>query len=371
MTRAAIISTSIYGMPNIAAWTEVMGPNDVMIIAGDKKSPHAATRNVVERERKRTGRNIRYVHPDDHDRWESSVILPWNCIQRRNIAILEALTYEPEFILTIDDDNYPVNDDDLAQDSDWLNRVHEILTTPVREFTWTESSWYNAGHQCQPQVTHRGFPPSQRHAEHVVHTAVDTAEAHHVGVFAALWLGDPDIDAVERIVAAPEVTSVRWPNETIAAGTWGPFNSQATAYLTALAPAMMCLPGVGRMDDIWASYVAQTIMDHVGLRVQYGHPIVRQDRNKHDLVRDLEFELMGYRYTDALLAELQCVALPDTPLVDELLLHVVAKMCKLSYVPALAIQTYAAWNADLITVNNEHADARLFDTSKLRTVDDR
>jgi len=365
MTRAAIITTTINAMPNMSAWVDQMSEDDVMIVVGDRRTPHTEIRVMAERENARTGRDIRYVHPDDQSRWQSSDVIPWNCIQRRNIAILEALTYEPEFILTIDDDNYPVNDDELAHEGDWLTRVHKILTTPSRgEFTWTNTGYFNPGELCDPPVVHRGFPPAQRHINHVQHSGHDIHSGpRHIGVFAALWLGDPDVDAVERIANAPVVERVLWDNVTLLRGTIAPFNSQATAYRTALAPALMCLPGVGRMDDIWASYVAGEIMEHVGLWLQYGHPVVRQDRNEHDLVRDLELELIGYRYTDDLLDHLTLAPLPRTSRVDELVSALVRRLEKLPYVPALAINAYDAWLDDLAAIDRNHPEAQLFDAA--------
>ena len=47
---------------------------------------------------------------------------------------------------------------------------------------------------------------------------------------------------------------------------------------------------IGRMDDIWASYYVQAR----GNKVVYGKPSVYQDRNEHDLVRDMKQEYPGY-----------------------------------------------------------------------------
>jgi hypothetical protein len=44
------------------------------------------------------------------------------------------------------------------------------------------------------------------------------------------------------------------------------------------------------MDDIWASYYMQA----KGHKVVYGKPSVYQNRNVHDLVKDMKQEYLGY-----------------------------------------------------------------------------
>ena len=50
------------------------------------------------------------------------------------------------------------------------------------------------------------------------------------------------------------------------------------------------MPFVGRMDDIWAAYYVQA----KGCNVVFGKASVYQERNVHDLVRDMKQEYLGY-----------------------------------------------------------------------------
>ena len=47
---------------------------------------------------------------------------------------------------------------------------------------------------------------------------------------------------------------------------------------------------VGRMDDIFGSYILQK----KGFNVVFGPPSVYQDRNEHDLTVDMKKEYIGY-----------------------------------------------------------------------------
>jgi hypothetical protein len=76
----------------------------------------------------------------------------------------------------------------------------------------------------------------------------------------------------------------------IAANKMGPFNSQNTFITRALLKNYFVFPHVGRMDDIWPSYYVQGL----GAKVIWTAPTVRQDRNVHNLVRDMTGEYLGY-----------------------------------------------------------------------------
>ena len=60
-------------------------------------------------------------------------------------------------------------------------------------------------------------------------------------------------------------------------------------------------PGVGRMDDIWAAYYLESL----GYQVVYQKASVRQDRNEHDLTKDMKAEYLGYENNLLMVSELK------------------------------------------------------------------
>src|ERR1035437_3750002 len=75
----------------------------------------------------------------------------------------------------------------------------------------------------------------------------------HIDVQADLWDGDPDKDAFERIAWKPCVKfTVEIPYMGLAIS---PFNSQNTFLSRDCFPDYCVLPFVGRMDDIFGSYI--------------------------------------------------------------------------------------------------------------------
>ena len=67
-------------------------------------------------------------------------------------------------------------------------------------------------------------------------------------------------------------------------------------------PYYAVLPHVGRMDDIWGSYILQHYFPD---SVVYNKASVYQDRNVQDLITNLEKEVIGYRNTYKLIRDLK------------------------------------------------------------------
>jgi hypothetical protein len=219
---------------------------------------------------------------------ELSEAIGWNCIQRRNIGFIEAYKAGAEILYTCDDDNSPLDNwgkDVLVNKEEVVSCFYQsncLVFDPL----WLEDFW------------HRGFPIQLSGDRKNVQRKSNGVR--EVLVQADLWNGDPDIDALTRIVLHPYLTKARpYP---FCADKISPFNSQNTFLSRKLFPTYFLFPGIGRMDDIWASYITQHYFSN---SVIYGPPSVYQQRNEHNLVKDLEDEMIGYKYTYELIKDLK------------------------------------------------------------------
>lgn len=337
----ALITTTINDPVVLADYRAGMRQNDIIIVTGDQTSPHEA---IAETLNKLPGANV-YLHPDDQTSWASSEVIGWRSIQRRNIAILEAMMCGADTIVTVDDDNIPVNPETYMSD------VRRALNGDAAHQVDTDLSWWNVGTLASPPVFHRGYPLSDRSQSGTSAVMHPHDRRQVIGVVAGLWLGDPDIDAVERIARRPHVTHYApsgLNGVVLKPGTWCPFNSQNTAWRAYLAPLMMCWPGVGRFDDIWASYLARSVMDHFGFAVHYGPPFVRQERNDHDLLVDLEKEMHGYRHTEQVVNTLRRIEYTSTDIVT-CMLEAYQALGRLSHdvIPQQTRDAFEAWVIDI------------------------
>lgn len=276
------------------------GYKDVdIIVTGDNKTKQDA-KSLCDKVQRDFGIETIYMDVNDQKQYMDKFpllkeFIPFNCIQRRNVSILKAYERGAEMIVTIDDDNF------IAQKNYF--KSHDIVGKEVELKTISsDNSWLNV---CQwltdensRKFYHRGYSFLHRQKDGKL---TETMQKGKVIVNAGLWLGDPDLDAVTRIGTPINVVEYQRPdNFALANGTYSPFNSQNTAIHRSIIPAYFLCSGIGRYDDIWASYVIRRIADHFGDLIAFGYPLVTQNRNVHILWNDLDQERLGMELTNQL-----------------------------------------------------------------------
>lgn len=322
--KTALVTTTIHLPKNLEGYLDnkaKCGHDDLdveVIVVGDKKSP-AETADYLAELAERFGTSIEWWDEVRQRRWlkdlpELDRLLPWNSVQRRNLAYLQAAIRGADCIITVDDDNFATDDDFFGG--------HAIIGQ--RESLPSVSSsrgWFNTSSllRTEPEkpLYHRGYPTRIRtQPETVTHGTA----AGRVVVNAGLWLGVPDADAMCHLDAPVDAVGFRAGFEgraAIAKGDDMVFNSQNTAFHRDTLPAMFLPPMgdrigplvVGRYDDIWMGIFFKRIADHLGDLVTAGRPLVRQDRNDHDLLQDALVEIPAQRITNTLTDTLQRVRL--------------------------------------------------------------
>jgi hypothetical protein len=303
--KTALITTTI-NVPTVLELYRQHGPDVAFFVAGDVKTP--------DYDRHKWPPLDGYLSPERQKSlgYKCSELIGWNSIQRRNIALLEAVKWGADIIVSIDDDNIPLPAVPNTDYRSYFNQFRDALGTNYHEGRFNGikvtglDGWFDVGRLLDPVAPHRGFPIS--HGNDL--WRADHATNARVGVAAGICLGDPDVSAVTRLAHHPEVHRV---SELLNTGiivdnkTWTVFNSQNTAFIRELAPAFFMLPGVGRMDDIYASLIMQRLLAHRGLHVHFGRPYCWQSRNPHNLVKDLRAEIDGIEGVEKLADALEDV----------------------------------------------------------------
>ena len=334
--KIALITTTIY-VPQVLSLYRSFDESVEFFVAGDRKTPHDEVKSFI-----RTVGNARYYSVEDQEKlgYRSSEIIGWNKIMRRNIALLEAVRSGADVIVTIDDDNIPVN-------ADYFSDFRRLFRQPFKGLMAApKSGWFDIGGLLTPTVFHRGFPYDQRQGDRGYKIAPVTGQK--IGVAAGLWMGDPDIDAMQRITNGPMVLDC---SELVRAGLvvspscMTVFNSQNTAFLRELAPLLMVWISVGRYDDIWASYVTQRVMRESDYAVHFGRPFVWQERNTQNLWNNLRDEVMGMETTPRFVRDLNEMDLGGGSVLDKLR-TVYRNLAKLDYVPRPCLELGEAWCSD-------------------------
>ena len=259
-----------------------------LIVIGDKKTPNLNLKNgtfIPWQQQSKLG-------------FECEKHIPWNVIQRRNLGYLLAVREGADLIATIDDDNIPY--DNWGENV----RVNHYVTKSTISADLACDSLYEHGSSTPRKIWHRGFP-IQLLEERYKRT--EAIKSSLVDVEAGLWDGDPDIDAVCRIAGGPFDLKFSNKEFLIDNKCFSPYNTQNTIFSRRVSPSMCLLFNVGRMDDIWASYMTQRIMRELNSSVLFTGPTVYQDRNEHDLSIDLKAEVLGYQQNVRFLEKLNSI----------------------------------------------------------------
>jgi len=245
----------------LADWT--------LVVIGDRKTP-------VDYKLKQ---GI-YVAPQEQEKYDKALsdAIGWNCIQRRNFGLLWAHDLGADIVAVIDDDNIPYQG--------WGQDLLIGKTVEVNYYETDLPAFDPIGATNEKHLWHRGYPlqlvPKRDYSS-------KSKKKMTFDVQADFWNGDPDIDAVCRMIYKPECKFDHscFP---LAANKLAPFNSQNTIIKGELLKEYFLFPHVGRMDDIWAAYYVQA----KGAKVVYNIPSVYQQRNEHNLVVDMKKEYIGY-----------------------------------------------------------------------------
>lgn len=278
--KFALVTTTIH-IPKALRWYRACGSARIFVV-GDEKTPMEAYDlvNAIP--------NAVAFSPAFQDHWKCSEPIGWNSIQRRNIGFLEAAKWGADVIVSVDDDNMPMNPYYFGDYHALFERDINGLIAMV-----AEGGFFDIGDFLFPRSKQRGVPH-----DNVAALVIESATGVRIGVAQGLCIGHPDVDAATRYVNKDTVHTI---SEIARAGiivdneSRAIWNSQNTAIRRELIPAWGMVPFVGRMDDIYASVICQRIMREYGYFAHYGLPMVFQQRNAdHTVVGDMRKEIDGY-----------------------------------------------------------------------------
>ncbi|HXG59021.1 MAG TPA: hypothetical protein VNL91_08350 [Thermoanaerobaculia bacterium] len=321
--RCAIVVTTIFPPQFLDGYVSNLRHYDrtastEIIVIPDRKTPPS----VYERCAAHAAAGIRVVcptlteqedflrrFPSMHDR------IPYDSDNRRNIGFLMALDHGADVLISIDDDNYCLDDSDFVGE-----HLHAGRTIP-HEAVRSSDGWINL---CQllrgdpsVEVYPRGFPYFARGRSRSLEKGPE--ERRRVAINAGLWLTDPDVDAVTRLALRPRVDGHSGECWFLADDTWTPVNTQNTSIPRDAAAAYYYVRmgfsvgglRIDRYGDILSGYFLQKCAKSRGETVRIGTPVADHRRTPHNLFKDLYHELAGMVLIDDLLPWLQQIDLGE------------------------------------------------------------
>jgi hypothetical protein len=263
--------------------------NVSFIVIGDARSPDVF---MLE------GCDFYSVQRQQSLKWILGQKLPLNHYSRKNIGYLEGISKGASIIIETDDDNVPLS-------GFWESREKLLSANVILNKDWVNVYKYFTDIHIWP----RGFA-----LEHINDPFNLPGERKDVQCPIQQGLADenPDVDAIYRLTLPLPVNFTRKGNIALGTNSVCPFNSQNTTWFKEAFP-LLYLPSFCsfRMTDIWRSYIAQRIAWTCGWSILFHSFTVKQIRNRHDLIHDLQDEFTGYINNRKIVDTLKGLVLKD------------------------------------------------------------
>jgi len=292
-----------------------------MFIAGDRKtSPTCATK---VKQLASEGLDVHFLGLDEqaeiaHSAGLAPGFVPFDSDNRRNFAVLEAWRRRADVIVSLDDDNWPLDPDQFMAR---YRQVGEVQRLPVVDcagrwpnlcgFLDVRSKW--TGRKVATYA--RGHPLARRSSDSTG-IAVGMTEEARVLAHVGLWLGEPDCDAASRASLDPESVGSNAIGTLLAPrNARAPMSTQNVAIARELVPAwwyvrmgrMKSGRPLDRFGDMFQAYFAAMVIEALGCRFAFGEPLVVHERNPHSIIRDLISETSGMALLEDLLHFIETV----------------------------------------------------------------
>ncbi len=330
----AVVTTIQAPTPAMRSLARVVGQcGGRLIVMGDKKGPSAYPVAKVELVTLEQQLKMPLRLPP---------LLPVGHYVRKNLGYLLAISRQAPCVYETDDDNAPT--------ARWRPRARSVKAIVVGG-----SGWRNVyGHFSSDYVWPRGFPLEEVEASRAWKPrAGSTTSVANSPIQQGLAAGNPDVDAVWRLLLSRHVRFKNKSSLVLMRGAWCPFNSQNTWWWPQAYP-LMYLPSfcTFRMTDIWRSFVAQRCLWEMDGALAFHAPDVIQDRNEHNLLRDFQDEVPGYINNSRICTVLERLKLePGKEAASANMRRCYQALVRAAIFPDKELRLIDAWLKDLKTIS--------------------
>jgi hypothetical protein len=258
--------------------------------------------------------------------------IPENTYKRKMIGYAYAIKRGATAIFETDDDNIP-----YADASEKVKELVNLSSRASHHRLQSNIGWLNiynffGAQDCWP----RGFP-----LEYVNRAAASGSVGNDSKPWGAVQFladGDPDVDAVYRMLVGKPVYFAREHQYILDEGTYCPINSQATLWMPETFPLLFLPIGVtDRVTDILRGYIALACLWKIGKSISFASPILYQERNIHSLYNDFQQEMALYNNSDRwshLLLEI------NGSLAKDCYVSAIHKLYEINSLPSINVEIY-------------------------------
>lgn len=279
-----------------------------VVVVGDEPTDDDAWRRAVK-----AGLRIVYLSYDIQraSRWRIAAALPARSYTRKMLGYLRAVEGGAEMIYETDDDNEYIRDGiaTIILGASLPSLIPPMLKASLLASDSKSGSAlpivnayaHFGAHDAWP----RGIPIEQVAPLTRAPLAYGPSRPRRCLIQQGLADGDPDLDAVYRLIKRDAPTFNVADPMAIQRGAYSPWNSQNTLiHKNAFWALLLPITVPFRVTDIWRSYWTQRLLWHVDGDLCFLSPTVKQRRNAHDNFYDFLDEIQIYRQAGDLIRAL-------------------------------------------------------------------
>lgn len=302
----SVVVASINKLENIEQIKNVLIHNDVELLVIDEGDQHVRKKNSEIL----TGLNHKYYGPSERKKWfdmrfggsaqKYQEVIPNQCHAETSFGFLATYEKNPDMILELDDDVFPLNDNNI------INLHSENLFGKTGITIDSESKWYNTIENLDISFPFCSFfPRGHPYSDDTRSNEYSLSERGGLCVLnMGLWTGNLDLDALTLLYNGGldgrlfvEGEKCKRNKVIIGLGTYFATCSMNTAFKPEIIPAFfqlyMNFMGIDRFDDIWSGLFLKKIADQLGHKICVGQPVVNHNKRPRDVFSDLRKELEG------------------------------------------------------------------------------
>jgi len=277
MNPAVVITTIQRPTPSIHRWRSTID-GSVFVVA-DRKTPDPW---ILD------GCDVLSVRKQQRMPFRLLQRLPWNHYARKMIGYLAAIQQGADILIDTDDDNEPLKPYEILPQQGVYPRIGG-RSGFVNVYRWFTEGW----------IWPRGFPLRQVVGSVFRYRGEGERSGCRIGIWQGLVEGEPDVDAIYRIVVRRRCRFSRKEPLVLEKGSICPINSQNTVFFREAFPLLYLPAFVSfRFTDILRGLVAQPILWAADLLVGFTGPTAFQERNPHNLIQDFRSEIPCYLYAE-------------------------------------------------------------------------
>ena len=249
-------------------------------------------------------------------------VIPERCHAESSFGFLLAYENCPDMIIEIDDDVYPVKDQNIIR-MHWRNLTEKNCVTVKSRMNWY-NTLENLKLNSRGVVFPRGHPytPTAR-TENYSWKNGGSSCVLNMG----MWTGCPDLDAMTVLYQGGlngrcQITATVNKRDKIIVdkGTFFAVCSMNTAFIPKIVPAfyqlyMNCM-NIDRFDDIWSGLFLKKVVDRLNDKICLGVPLVYHDKRPRDTFKNLKAELEGMAINERLWQMVDKIELDEKSYLD-------------------------------------------------------